>query len=79
MLGKLPPVQKVVDLRAGCAAHHDRATRSSTLWHGGERMIRVIGPSPQRPAVLVDISLREQPMWTRHGRLLLAHPERSRS
>jgi signal transduction histidine kinase len=26
-------------------------------------MIRVIGPSPQRPAVLVDISMREQPMW----------------
>ena len=35
----------------------------STLWHGGERTIRVIGTSPQRPEVLVDVSLREQPMW----------------
>jgi signal transduction histidine kinase len=35
----------------------------ATLAHGGDRTIRVIGPSPARPAVLVDVSLREQGMW----------------
>jgi signal transduction histidine kinase len=34
-----------------------------TLWYGGRRTIRVIGPSPQRPEVLVDISLREEALW----------------
>jgi signal transduction histidine kinase len=34
-----------------------------SLWHGGNRTVRVIGPSPARPAVLVDISLREQGLW----------------
>ena len=34
-----------------------------TLWHRGDRTIRVIGPSPARPEVLVDISLSEQGMW----------------
>ena len=62
MLGQLPPVQKVLDLRAGGAlALIGEAVE--TLRHGGRRMIRVIGPSPQRPAVLVDISLREAGLW----------------
>jgi signal transduction histidine kinase len=30
---------------------------------GGDRTIRVIGPSPARPSVLVDISLHERGMW----------------
>ena len=62
MLGKLPPVQHVFDLRTDSPPTMI-ADAFSTLWHGGDRMIRVIGPSPQRPNVLVDISMREHPMW----------------
>jgi signal transduction histidine kinase len=62
MLGKLPSVQQVFDLRADSAPTMI-ADAFSTLWLGGDRMIRVIGPSPQRPNVLVDISMREHPMW----------------
>jgi signal transduction histidine kinase len=62
MLGKLPPVQQVFDLRTDSPPTMI-ADAFSTLWHGGDRMIRVIGPSPQRPNVLVDISMREHPMW----------------
>jgi signal transduction histidine kinase len=62
MLGKLPPVHKVFDLRAASPGSMI-GDAFSTLWYGGERMIRVIGTSPQRPEVLVDVSLREQPMW----------------
>ncbi|MGH6906206.1 MAG: ATP-binding protein [Geminicoccaceae bacterium] len=62
MLGKLPPVEQVYDLRhAGPEAMIRNAF--ATLAHGGDRTIRVIGPSPARPAVLVDVSLREQGMW----------------
>ena len=62
MLGKLPPVEQVYDLRAASpAALIEDAFE--TLWQGGDRTIRVIGPSPARPAVLVDISLHEQGMW----------------
>ena len=62
MLGKLPPVQQVFDLRTDSPPTMI-ADAFSTLWLGGDRMIRVIGPSPQRPNVLVDISMREHPMW----------------
>ena len=62
MLGKLPAVQSIIDLRAQSAPVMI-AEAFDTLWHGGERTIRVIGPSPQRPAVLVDISLREAGLW----------------
>lgn len=62
MLGKLPPVEQVFDVRAASPRTMIGAALS-TLWHGGHRTIRVIAPSPQRPGVLVDISLREQPMW----------------
>jgi signal transduction histidine kinase len=62
MLGTLPPVQQVFDLRTDSPATMI-ADSFRTLWHGGDRMIRVIGPSPQRPNVLVDISMREHPMW----------------
>jgi signal transduction histidine kinase len=62
MLGKLPPVEQVFDLSsAGPAELIGDAFES--LWHGGTRTIRVIGPSPARPSVLVDISLHERGMW----------------
>jgi signal transduction histidine kinase len=63
MLGKLPAVQKIVDLRAQSALAMI-GEAFDTLWQGGGRTIRVIGPSPQRPSVLVDISLREAGLWT---------------
>jgi signal transduction histidine kinase len=62
MLGKLPPVEKVIDMRT-LTPLAMIAEAFETLRHGGDRTIRVIGPSPQRPAVLVDISLREQALW----------------
>jgi len=62
MLGQLPPVEKVFDLRTGGPLALI-GEAFATLRHGGRRAIRVIGPSPQRPAVLVDISLREQGLW----------------
>jgi signal transduction histidine kinase len=62
MLGKLPPVEKVFDLRTG-SPFALIGEAFATLRHGGDRTIRVIGPSPQRPAVLVDISLSERGLW----------------
>jgi signal transduction histidine kinase len=62
MLGKLPPVEKVYDLRDSSAMAMI-GDAFETLWRGGDRTIRVIGRSPARPAVLVDVSLREQGMW----------------
>ena len=61
MLGKLPPVEQVYDLRR---AGPEAMIRNAfvTLAQGGNRTIRVIGASPARPPVLVDISLREQGM-----------------
>ena len=62
MLGQLPPVEQVYDLRTSSPATLI-GDAFVTLWHGGGRTIRVIGPSPARPSVLVDISLREQGLW----------------
>jgi signal transduction histidine kinase len=62
MLGELPAVQKVIDMRAQ-SPFAMIGEAFDTLWHGGRRTIRVIGPSPQRPAVLVDISLHEAGLW----------------
>jgi hypothetical protein len=62
MLGKLPPVEKVFDLR-GSSIPSLIMDAFEALWHAGRRTIRVIGPSPHRPEVLVDISLSEQAMW----------------
>jgi signal transduction histidine kinase len=62
MLGKLPPVQKVFDLRDSTILSL-MTDAFETLWHAGRRMIRVIGPSLQHPEVLVDISLSEEAMW----------------
>ncbi len=62
MLGRLPAVEKVFDLRA--ATPWTLITDAmEALWHQGGRTIRVMAPSPQEPRVLVDISLREQAMW----------------
>ena len=62
MLGQLPPVEQVYDLRTSSPTMLI-GDALVTLWHGGGRTVRVIGPSPARPAVLVDISLREQGLW----------------
>ena len=62
MLGLLPPVQKVNDQRTATPQALIRHA-FDTLWHGGDRTIRVIAPSPARPEVLVDVSLSEQGMW----------------
>jgi signal transduction histidine kinase len=62
MLGKLPPVEQVYDLRTSTPAALI-GDAFETLSLGGDRTIRVIGPSPARPAVLVDISLHEEGMW----------------
>jgi signal transduction histidine kinase len=62
MLGTLPPVEHVYDLRASSPAALI-GDAFETLWHGGDRTVRVIGPSPARPSVLVDISLNEQGLW----------------
>ena len=61
-LGELPPVDAVFDAR------RDRPVTMiqdafETLAHRGQRTIRVIGPSPREPGVLVDISLDERPLW----------------
>ena len=62
MLGRLPAVERVFDLR--------QATPWSlivdafdALWHGGDRTIRAMAPSPQDPGLLVDVSMREQALW----------------
>jgi hypothetical protein len=62
MLGRLPPVQKAFDLR-DTSPWTMIAEAFETLWHGGQRTIRVFSPSPQDPRVLVDVSLPEQAMW----------------
>jgi signal transduction histidine kinase len=62
MLGRLPAVERVFDLRAA-TPWTLIADAFDTLWHGGERTIRVLGPSPQDPGLLVDISMREQALW----------------
>jgi hypothetical protein len=35
----------------------------STLWHGGNRMIRVIGTSPQESGTVIDLIMPEASMW----------------
>lgn len=62
MLGRLPPVQKALDLR-DTSPWSMIAEAFETLWYGGRRTIRVFSPSPQDPRVLVDVSLPEQAMW----------------
>ena len=62
MLGRLPAVERVFDLRAA-TPWTLIADAFEALWHGGDRTIRVLGPSPQDPGLLIDISMREQALW----------------
>jgi signal transduction histidine kinase len=59
MLGRLPAVERVFDLRAS-TPWSLIVDAFEVLWQGGERTIRVLGPSPEEPSLLVDISMREQ-------------------
>ncbi len=58
MLGMLPPVERTIDIT-------DRGwvelilEAFSTLLHGGQRVIRVVGPSPMAYGTTVDITLTE--------------------
>ncbi|MGI9493606.1 MAG: sensor histidine kinase [Geminicoccaceae bacterium] len=62
MLGRLPSVEKVFDMRAA-TPWTLIADAFEALWYQGERAIRVMAPSPQDPKLLVDISMREQALW----------------
>jgi signal transduction histidine kinase len=62
MLGRIDAVDRVYDLRE--AGPLQLVVDSlETLGHGGQRVIRVLGPSPQHPDTLVDIVLDERPLW----------------
>ena len=63
MLGRLPPVDVVFDLREAVPSGLI-LDAFATLQAGGRRTIRVLGASPHQPAVLVDISLGERALWT---------------
>ncbi|MGI9508120.1 MAG: sensor histidine kinase [Geminicoccaceae bacterium] len=62
MLGRLPAVEQVFDLRAA-TPWTLILDAFDALWYGGGRTIRVFGPSPEDPGLLVDISLREKALW----------------
>jgi signal transduction histidine kinase len=62
MLGRIESVDRVYDLRE---AGPWRLVVDSldALLHGGHRVIRVLGPSPQHAETLVDIVLDERALW----------------
>ena len=62
MLGELAPVAAVYDLRDDSWTTLI-ADSLVSLWWGGKRLIRVIGPSPQEMGTMVDITLPEAPMF----------------
>ena len=62
MLGRLPSVERVFDLRTA-TPWTLIIDAFDALWHGGNRTIRLLGPSPQDPGLLVDISMREKALW----------------
>lgn len=62
MLGRLPPVARVFDLRAA-TPWTLIVDAFEALWQGGDRTIRILGPSPQDPGLLVDISMQERALW----------------
>ncbi|MEM7041540.1 MAG: HAMP domain-containing sensor histidine kinase [Pseudomonadota bacterium] len=62
MLGRLPAVERVFDLRQA-TPWGLIVDAFDALWHGGDRTIRALAPSPQDPGLLVDVSMREQAMW----------------
>jgi signal transduction histidine kinase len=61
-LGELPPVDAVFDAREERPLAMIRDA-FETLAGRGRRTIRVIGPSPREPGVVVDVSLDERPLW----------------
>jgi signal transduction histidine kinase len=63
MLGEITEVDRVHDLRddSWLTLVPDAV---ESLAHRGERLLRVIGPSPQETGTLVDIIVPEAPMWT---------------
>lgn len=61
MLGRKAPVDQVYDLR-DAGAWQMVMDSLATLIGGGERTIRVIGPSPYYAATLVDVVLPETPL-----------------
>jgi signal transduction histidine kinase len=62
MLGELPPVDRIYDLREA-GPYRLIVDAFRTLRAGGARTIRVIGISPMAPAVIVDVSLAERGLW----------------
>jgi signal transduction histidine kinase len=62
MAGEMAPVARVYDLRDGRWPTL-MADAFDALSHRGERLIRVIGPSPRELGTVVDITLPEAPMW----------------
>jgi signal transduction histidine kinase len=63
MLGRIDAVDRVFDLRE--AGPLQLIVDSlDCLLHGSNRVIRVLGPSPQHADTLVDIVLEERPLWT---------------
>ena len=63
MLGEITAVDRVHDLRddSWTTLVHDAL---ESLAHRGERLLRVIGPSPQETGTIVDIIVPEAPMWS---------------
>lgn len=62
MLGMLPPVERTIDIT-------DRSWLGlvleafSTLYHGGRRVVRIMGPSPMEAGTTVDITLTEAVLY----------------
>lgn len=62
VLGEVAPPDRVVDLDDQGWATLVRGA-FDTLLHRGERLLRVIGPSPQEQGTVVDIIVPEAPLW----------------
>jgi signal transduction histidine kinase len=62
MLGRIDAVDRVYDLRSA-TAWQLIVDSVATLAQGGRRVIRVLGPSPQDAATIVDVVLEERPLW----------------
>lgn len=63
MLGEITAVDRVHDLRDDSWTTLVRDALES-LAYRGERLLRVIGPSPQETGTMVDIIVPEAPMWS---------------
>jgi signal transduction histidine kinase len=62
MLGRIDAVDQVYDFRA-TSAWQLIADSMTTLAHGGRRVIRVLGPSPQQASTIVDVVMEERQLW----------------